>query len=654
MNTQTLSALGQAALEYIAKGRRIIPIVPDGKTPMRKGWHENAITTAEEAFAHWSEHPDSNLAFCPEDEGLAIIENDPGGSVASLSLPATYEVQSPRGGTHYYYIGSVPPSASKLGPHIDTRGRTSYVLIPPSVVNGKKYKVKAARDYVALPADIETRLNVRAEVKKAESDVPEDDPRNVAEAKRIIARYKPAIERQGGDNHTFQLCSRLVRDHNLSVDTALKLLEPWNAKCVPPWEPEELRAKLEHARDYGQNEPGSGTPKSASEVFANADVATLVPEAEPPRAKTRFKPIDLVAIQRRPRPAYWDNGRLFIKAEEGSLAIMSGPKGTHKTGVALTTCIGLVFNADARVAYCCAEAPEDVATSRVPAICKHFGKTVNDLAATGRFMFIPTVPRLLDPEDVTALADQMRELKPNVIIIDTTARGLIGQKKNDDAVMTAAAEAGDFLRTHFRALTVMIAHEGKDPERGTKGSSDFEQMADQVIGLKTKGELIVATLKFNRKGADGHSVVYRADKHTEPGKYERVPVLIPTAETAPLQDHPDKLSPEQKDFRHLVCEVLQDLHARDVAARITTEHLARSIFPRVAQRREYTMDEQEREVNKLIKKLQDQSRARGTKPPPLHGLSDLDLPPGARAGEREVRYWFYPAPLGNDPEDDEF
>lgn len=342
MNTQTLSALGQAALDYIAKGRRIIPIVPDGKTPMRKGWHENAITTAEEAFAHWSEHPDSNLAFCPEDEGLAIIENDPGGSVASLNLPATYEVQSPRGGTHYYYIGSVPPSASKLGPHIDTRGRTSYVLIPPSVVNGKKYKVKAARDYVALPADIETRLNVKPEVKKAEGDVPEDDPRNVAEAKRIIGRYKPAIEGQGGDNHTFQLCSRLVRDHNLSVDAALELLEPWNAKCAPPWEPEELRAKLEHARDYGQNEPGSGTPKPASEVFKDAQVGALVGAAA---TGSLLRPIPFAELaERKAKPVPELVPGLI---ERGIATMLSGPGGTHKSRLALQ--LGLALQAGTEI-----------------------------------------------------------------------------------------------------------------------------------------------------------------------------------------------------------------------------------------------------------------------------------------------------------------
>ncbi len=103
--------------------------------------------------------------------------------------------------------------------------------------------------------------------KQTETDVPEDDPRNIEEAKRVIARFKPAIEGQRGDDRTYKLCARLRRDLKLSTDAALELLEPWNAKCEPPWSEDELRAKLEHADEYGQNEPGSGTPKAANEIF---------------------------------------------------------------------------------------------------------------------------------------------------------------------------------------------------------------------------------------------------------------------------------------------------------------------------------------------------------------------------------------------------
>jgi hypothetical protein len=254
------SELHKAALEYVAEGRKLIPIVPGDKTPMRKKWSDNKITTAEEVNAHWSEFPESNIAFEPEDEGIAIIEQDPGGDVGALDLPETFEVQSPRGGIHYYFLGTSPPTVQKLGPKIDTRGKGSYVLIPPSVVNGKRYRINASRSMAALPAEIEKRLAAKVDARTSgvhELDLPTNIERARSRIADLIARKDVAIEGRGGDNRTYQLACELVRDLGLSVDTGMEIIAPWNAACVPPWDDAELRAKLEHAAAYGQNEPGA-------------------------------------------------------------------------------------------------------------------------------------------------------------------------------------------------------------------------------------------------------------------------------------------------------------------------------------------------------------------------------------------------------------
>lgn len=114
-------------------------------------------------------------------------------------------------------------------------------------------------------------VRVAEKPKRADAEVPEDDPRNVAEGKRVITGFKPAKQGQHGDDHTFVLCAKLRRDLNLSVDTALLLLEPWNKQCSPPWDDDQLRTKLENAGRYGKNEPGSGTPKTAAEAFKGVD-----------------------------------------------------------------------------------------------------------------------------------------------------------------------------------------------------------------------------------------------------------------------------------------------------------------------------------------------------------------------------------------------
>ena len=72
----------------------------------------------------------------------------------------------------------------------------------------------------------------------------------------------------------------------------------------------------------------------------------------------------------------------------------------------------------------------------------------------------------------------------------------------------------------------MIAHEGKDAAKGTKGSSDFEQLADMVLsGRGTPGGAEIS-VKFNRKGPDGYTVSFDAIRRSEPGRYHDVPVLV--------------------------------------------------------------------------------------------------------------------------------
>jgi hypothetical protein len=78
----------------------------------------------------------------------------------------------------------------------------------------------------------------------------------VERAKRYLASVPPAIAGQHGDVHTFRICCRLVRGFALNDDQALHALEEWNARCQPPWSPEELLDKLRRAARYGREPVG--------------------------------------------------------------------------------------------------------------------------------------------------------------------------------------------------------------------------------------------------------------------------------------------------------------------------------------------------------------------------------------------------------------
>ncbi|MBA3884580.1 MAG: AAA family ATPase [Acidobacteria bacterium] len=105
------------------------------------------------------------------------------------------------------------------------------------------------------------RLEAARQYHLAAEGPPMDPPANrldvLRRARAYVDKTPPAIEGQGGDEHTFKVCCKLVRGFTLDDDEALDVLAPWNATCAPPWTERELRAKITSARRNGR-EPHGG------------------------------------------------------------------------------------------------------------------------------------------------------------------------------------------------------------------------------------------------------------------------------------------------------------------------------------------------------------------------------------------------------------
>lgn len=79
----------------------------------------------------------------------------------------------------------------------------------------------------------------------------------VERARRYLARVEPAMAGQHGDVHTYRVCCRITRGFALDDQDAFRVLDEWNARCVPPWSERELSAKISHARKYGREPLGA-------------------------------------------------------------------------------------------------------------------------------------------------------------------------------------------------------------------------------------------------------------------------------------------------------------------------------------------------------------------------------------------------------------
>ena len=137
----------EMALAYARLGIPIFPVVVNGKRPACPNGFKDA-TTNEDIINRWWGAQDYNLALEPDKAGWCVIDIDPRHRgdeswehlITELhDMVTTRTVITPSGGRHLYFHGSLPSTVGKLGSGLDTRGRGGYVLVPPSVIDGREY-----------------------------------------------------------------------------------------------------------------------------------------------------------------------------------------------------------------------------------------------------------------------------------------------------------------------------------------------------------------------------------------------------------------------------------------------------------------------------------------------------------------------------------
>jgi hypothetical protein len=145
----TPAELLSAALRYAELGYRVFPCAPSGKAPLTEHGFHDATTDQEEIERWWTQHPNANIGIPAA--GLVVIDIDgeanpwPGDPERSADLAQTGAMGlTPRGGRHYLFRRPAGKSwrctESRLAPHVDTRTDGGYILVPPSVVEGRAYR----------------------------------------------------------------------------------------------------------------------------------------------------------------------------------------------------------------------------------------------------------------------------------------------------------------------------------------------------------------------------------------------------------------------------------------------------------------------------------------------------------------------------------
>ena len=177
-----------------------------------------------------------------------------------------------------------------------------------------------------------------------------DHPRHIAHGKALLASRvasgSVAVEGDAGDRHTFNVCNELL-DIGCLPTTALDLmLEDFNPHCQPPWNADELAAKMANAVRYRQNEIGCDARRPMAEVFSGVEIPS---EHAPTDAKEKDAMARLFRVRQE-----WEMyteakreelfpGFMFRAVLGGIVAETQHFKSFNVMGMAMSVCTGLPY-----------------------------------------------------------------------------------------------------------------------------------------------------------------------------------------------------------------------------------------------------------------------------------------------------------------------
>lgn len=284
----------EQALALAARGFWIFPCIENGKTPAIDEWPERATRDEKRIKAWWTNGPERNIGIATEkfgdDQALVVVDvdvkngKDGNASIFELELtghelPRTLEQSTPSGGRHLLYVSDLPlkQGVDVLGPGLDIRSRGGYIVAAGSVIDGLAYKLHEA-ELVPAPQWLVARLGISRDARSADTRTPiagVDAQRAWKRATDYLSSAPVARQGEGGDATAYRVAAQL-KDFGCTQDQTLEiLLEHWNDHCEPPWEIDDLTAKVAHAFRYGKEPPGIDAPEavfSAAPAPATKDV----------------------------------------------------------------------------------------------------------------------------------------------------------------------------------------------------------------------------------------------------------------------------------------------------------------------------------------------------------------------------------------------
>lgn len=307
MNQMTML---EAALWYAARGYAVFPCSPGTKMPFAGTSGSKEATTDEARIREWwSRTPTANVALATgSTNNLYVIDIDAESDPIMVQLPTTWTARTRGGGWHYIYRtapGSVlknttkdseaHPNPRSLGRTIDTRGQGGYILVWPSVVDGKPYAWVNDIDPVELPEWVAKRVTPEPETRIATRATFEMVSTSWAN-KALDEECNIVASTPKGGRHTalvraaFKI-GQIVSGGHLSQGVATSALESSLAGFgLAPGERRHALTTIRKCLDAGMASPRHPQPKTYNDPFGGAEIELGDFEEQPVEALEPLPP----------------------------------------------------------------------------------------------------------------------------------------------------------------------------------------------------------------------------------------------------------------------------------------------------------------------------------------------------------------------------
>ena len=327
---------------------------------------------------------------------------------------------------------------------------------------------------------------------------------------------------------------------------------------------------LGHAPDWTM--PGythEQTRREVAKAIEGARAKWHMPEVDPvlEAAPKRAEILSLAELDALPAPV-WLVDKLV---PERSLVVPYGPPKAGKTFVMLSLGLHVAAGRDwfghavqaGAVVYIAGEGTGGLSL-RLRAMRARYG-----IGVEVPFWIVPRAVNFRVPAEVNALEATIREtigaVPMRLLFVDTLARAMPGADENSAQEVGAVIAAGDYLKDALRCTVALIHHEGKDGERGARGTSALRGAWDAAYRITAHGKQVRMSV-VDQKDAEGGQVLNFAMEEVQVGLARTS--LVPVLEDAAAGGGADEPGPRRDIGGHagLVLQALRDVLASPESA----------------------------------------------------------------------------------------